>query len=142
MKNSKVKSKVIAMLLTAACMAAPVIGMPVPAAAATPPPTDIAVPYNIAITSVRNSLTPNYSGNLQCYARTSVQAGYTAGVYVELQQYNGGWTAIKTWNKRAASSVSINEACDVDPNYNYRLYIIHSAYSGNTLIEVLHKYSS
>lgn len=142
MKNSKVKSKVIAMLLTAACMAAPVIGMPVPAAAATPPPTDIAVPYNIAITSVDYSLTPNYRGNLQCYAKTLVQAGYTAGVYVELQQYNGGWTAIKTWNKKGGSIAVVDEPYDVDPNYNYRLYIIHSAYSGNTLVEVLHKYSS
>ena len=52
---------------------------------------------NIVIGNAANSL--SRSGNtMNCYSQTRVPSGYRAGLVMELQKYDGGWTTIKTWS--------------------------------------------
>lgn len=103
---------------------------------------DEVVPCNIAIVLTSCDLTQASSAELLCYAKTHVQAGYYAGVIVELQQYNGGWNTIKTWNSSDVGSAYVDKSYSVSRNYSYRLRITHLAYDLNwNLIESFVKYS-
>lgn len=100
--------------------------------------TDIIVPYNIAITRMENSLDLGSGGKLNCFGKTAVSSGYKAGIKVELQQLDGSWTTIKTWNSKGNSYVEVDEDYYVRSGYQYRLKLTHTAYnSSGSLIETI-----
>lgn len=104
--------------------------------------TEIIAPNNIAIDDVTNSLSLISSRKLNCYGKTKVSSGYIANVVVELQQKNGGWTTIKTWNASNTSSASVDEDYSVAGGYYYRLKLTHRAYNANGVVETITKYSN
>lgn len=100
-------------------------------------------PNFIAIVEYSNYLTLNSGGRLTCEADTSVQMGYIAGVTIELQQYNGGWSTIKTWSATASKFVDLYQDWYVAQNYDYRLRVTHRALSsGGSIIESFISYSN
>lgn len=104
---------------------------------------DVISPLNIAISMTNNNLSLGTLGKLSCYGRTAVQNGYIAGITVELQQYNGGWSTIKTWSDSNSNFVSISDDYYVTKGYNYRLKLTHKAYNRSWgLVESLVKYSN
>ena len=122
------------------CMAMPGIG----AAASSVIGGNVTVaPANIIISSTENDLEYVASSTLECYGFTQVPYGYTAYVKVELQQYNGGWTTIKSWTAQGGSGATVDELRAVDTDYDYRLKLTHKAYNSNgTLIETITEYSN
>ena len=97
---------------------------------------------NIAIVQMSNNLTKGSLGKLTCEGSTSVQSGYYAEVTMELQQYNGGWSTIKTWSSSGSYFASLTKTYYVDTNYSYRLRLTHTAYDSNwNYIESFVKFS-
>ena len=106
------------------------------------PDNEVITPMNIVITKTLNDLELGSAGKLTCEGQTNVQSGYTAGLTMELQQYDAGWRTIKTWNGSASRSVALEETHSVSSGYNYRLKLTHTAYnSSGTLVETITKYS-
>ena len=100
------------------------------------------MPMNIAITTTYNNLKLGTLGKLSCDGETAVQPGYYAGVFVELQQYNGGWNTIKSWTNTDSAFAVVEEDYYVEKGYSYRLKLTHSAYTTSwTLVESFVKYS-
>ena len=71
------------------------------------PDNEVVMPMNVAILSTGNDLILGTSGNLTCKGETYVQNGYTAGLTIELQQYDAGWRTIKTWSDSDILEVEI-----------------------------------
>ncbi len=100
------------------------------------------MPLNIAIARTYNNLTLGALGKLTCEGQTETQDGYNAGVFVELQQYDGGWNTIKTWTDADYVYAAVEEDYYVEKGYSYRLKLTHSAYNTNwVLVESFVKYS-
>lgn len=109
---------------------------------AVPSDSGDVMPMNIAIISTYNNLTLGTLGKLTCEGHTEVQPGYYAGVFVELQQYDGGWDTIKSWTDSGSIAAIVDKDYYVDKGYSYRLKLTHSAYNTNwTLVESFVKYS-
>lgn len=103
---------------------------------------EVVMPMNVAITLTSNNLELGSAGKLTCEGRTDVQSGYTAGVTMELQQYDAGWRTIKTWSNSTLRSVALEETHYVSSGHSYRLKLTHTAYnSSGTLVETITKYS-
>ncbi len=135
----KSTKKLTACLLTSILCAGGAFSCPVTAKAAMG--TEVITPQNIAVASARSSLTKNSSTSVTCYGYTNVLSGYTAGVYVELQQDNGGWSTIASWSSRGGSTASVTKSKTVASGYNYRVKVTHSAYnSSGALIETIITY--
>ncbi|MEN6315449.1 MAG: hypothetical protein ABFD25_14535 [Clostridiaceae bacterium] len=99
-------------------------------------------PCFLAIVSCENNLTLNSGGRLTCEGKTEVQYGYIAGLTVELQQYDGQWNTIKTWNVSDNIAVSLSKDWYVASGYQYRLKLTHMAMnSNNAVIESFTSYS-
>jgi hypothetical protein len=99
-------------------------------------------PFFVAIVIYVNNLTLNSGGRLSCEGETEVQYGYIAGITIELQQYNGQWNTIKTWNASDSTIVSLNNDWYVASGYQYRLKLTHTAMnSSRTVIESFTSYS-
>lgn len=122
------------------CMAMPGMG----AAASTIIGGNVTVaPANIIISGTYNGLEYTSGSVLSCYGSTTVPSGYTAYVKVELQQYDAGWSTIKTWTNQGGSNATVDELRAVDTDYHYKLKITHKAYDSNgTLIETITEYSN
>ncbi len=90
-------------------------------------------PMYIAIAQTYVNLTISSSGKANCEASTTVIKGYTADVYVELQQYDGGWTTIKDWSDSASHCAVVDEDWYVEDGYKYRVKSTHRSFnsSGN-----------
>lgn len=141
MKKSIVKKVIALAMATSLCLGVSATNI---FAQSNAVPTDNGeiMPLNIAITSTYNNLTLGTLGKLTCEGQTSVQRGYNAGVFVELQQYDGGWNTIKSWTNASASFAIVEEDYYVEKGYSYRLKLTHSAYNTNwTLVESFVKYS-
>ena len=93
----------------------------------TIPENEIITPRNVAILSTSEELILGASGKFTCKGETFVQSGYTAGLSMELQQYDAGWRTIKTWSKSASRSVALEEIYYVSSGHNYRLKLTHTA---------------
>ena len=63
-----------------------------------------------------------------------VQYGYVAGLTIELQQYNGQWNTIKTWNTSDGTVVSLSKDWYVVSGYQYRLRLEHTAINSNNAV--------
>ncbi len=136
MKKTIVKQTIAALAATVMCLGT--TGVP---AFAAKPDTNVIAPQNVVITKTDNRLTLS-SGVTTCYGKTSVPTGYTAGVIVELQQMDGSWQTIKTWNAKESVSALIQETYSVSKGYSYQLKVTHTAYnSSGILVEVITKYS-
>ena len=106
------------------------------------PDNEIIAPQYIAIYSCDCSLTKS-AGGLKCKGATYTSSQYTAGVFVELQQYNGGWETVKSWSEREVSAASVSETYYPASGYTYRVRTIHQAYnSSGTLVEIDTTYSN
>lgn len=97
---------------------------------------------NIVINDASNSLWR--SGNtMNCYGNTKVPSGYSSGLTMELQKYDGGWTTIKTWSSTGGTSATLSRTHSVSSGYRYRLKTTHKAYNGaGGTAETIVKYSS
>lgn len=97
---------------------------------------------NIVINNATNSL--SRSGNtMNCYGYTTVPNGYKAGLVIELQKYDGGWTTIKTWSSTGNTRVELSRSQSVSSGYRYRLTTTHKAYNGaGGTAETIVKYSN
>ena len=104
--------------------------------------TETVAPANIVITDTYNELYLVSSRTVSCFGRTKTPSNYIANVVVELQQKNGGWTTIKTWNASNTSSASVDEDYSVAGGYYYRLKLTHRAYNANGVVETITKYSN
>ena len=131
--------KTLALIVAATmCLALPGIGT---YAQAEEPNYEIA-PANIIIAATDNCLEWESGNILYCCGGTQVPYGYEAYVKVELQQYDGGWTTIKTWTDRGGSYAIVERNYAVMSGYDYRLKLTHKAYDSNgNLIETIIKYS-
>ncbi|NLK91897.1 MAG: hypothetical protein GX273_02000 [Bacteroidales bacterium] len=99
-------------------------------------------PYFLYITRCENNLILNSGGRLTCEGKTEVQYGYIAGLTIELQQYDGQWETIKTWNSSDSTVVSLYKDWYVVSGYQYRLKLTHTAKSSNsTVIDSFVNYS-
>ena len=139
MKKSNLKKLVALLAVAVLCLTA--TGMH---AFAAQPDSDIATPYNIAITLMANNLELGSSNTLSCYGETEVRYGYNAGVVVELQYHNGSkWETIRTWSDTGADWAFVEEDCEVDTGYYYRLYLTHRAYTSSwSTVETFYKTSN
>lgn len=142
MKKSKL-TKALALIAVVALCASPLGISAETAQTETTYSDDGIMPMNIAITATDNSLTLGSYGKMTCFGSTDVQSGYKAGVIVELQQNNGGWTTIATWEKKGGYSATVEEDRYVDKGYSYRLKLTHKAYtSADVQVESFPKYSN
>ena len=92
-------------------------------------------PNYIAILDLSNYLSLESSdGKLYCQGDTHVYWGYTAGVTVELQQYDGSWNTIKTWYNAENSRFAVVSEYYYVTNGTYRLKVTHEAYNSNGTI--------
>lgn len=92
---------------------------------------------NIAIALTANDLQLGALGRLYCYGETQADpTNYTVGVKVELQQYDGGWDTIKTWQASGNAWAIIEKYYYVDSGYAYQLKVTHYAYDIETDEEV------
>ena len=92
---------------------------------------------NIAIIFTGNDLQLGALGRLYCYGETqSNPVYYNTGVKVELQQYDGGWNTIKTWEATGNTWAIIEKYYYVDRGYAYQLKVTHYAYDIETDEEV------
>ena len=98
--------------------------------------------HNIVINNATNSL--SRSGNtMNCYGYTTVPNGYKAGLVIELQKYDGGWTTIKTWSSTGSTRTEMSRTHSVSSGYRYRLKTTHKAYKGaGGTAETIVKYSN
>lgn len=127
MKKSNLKKLIALLAVAMLCLTA--TGMHVFAAQ---PSGEVVAPYNIAIVAMSNNLELGSNNTLNCYGETDVQYGYNAGVVVELQYHNGSkWETIRTWSDTGADWAFVEEDCEVDTGYYYRLYLTHRAYTSN-----------
>lgn len=98
-------------------------------------------PDYIAITWCYNNLVLKEGGKLTCQGNTVVEAEYTAGVKIELQQLSGSWTTIKTWEDTSVEEVYLYKEWYVEKG-SYRLKTTHTALdSSGDVIETVTKYS-
>ena len=140
MKKTSAKKLAAAALAGALCISA--AATPVIAAVKPGDGGEIVSPMNIAIVGTSNILKKVSGNKLSCYGSTDVQDGYKAGVVVELQQYDGGWTTIKTWADNAADFAEVDEEWSPETGYSYRLKLTHKAFNSNwSLVESFPKYS-
>jgi len=103
----------------------------------------IVSPCFIAITRYWNNLTLNSGGRLTCEADLSVNMGYIASIDMELQQYSGGWTTIKSWTGTNPKNVYLCKDWYVAKNYSYRLKLTYKALdSSYNVIETFVTYSN
>ena len=99
-------------------------------------------PYFIVIISCWNNLTLNSGGRLTCEGETQVQDEYIAGITIELQQDDDGWTTIKTWSGLDWDNIYLSKDWYVLSGYSYRLKLTHKALdSDGNIIETFIKYS-
>ena len=91
-------------------------------------------PYFKVIISYWNNLTLSSGGKLACEGRTQVQDGYKAGITIELQQDNNGWSTIKTWNGSDWDTIYLSEDWYVESGYSYRLKLTHTALDSDDAI--------
>ncbi|MCI9085361.1 MAG: hypothetical protein HFE51_02935 [Clostridia bacterium] len=97
---------------------------------------------NVIINDASNSLWR--SGNtMNCNGKTKVPSGYKAGLTMELQKYDGGWTTIKTWSSTGSTRTEMSRTHSVSSGYRYRLKTTHKAYNGaGGTAETIVKYSN
>ena len=107
------------------------------------PENEIVSPLFIIIDKTSLELSIVSGKTLNCYSKTDVGAGYTAGVVMELQRMNGGTpTTVKSWTAKGYGSILKDENHTVSSG-TYRLKVTHQAYDGSgNLIESTVKYSS
>ena len=99
-------------------------------------------PMYIAISQAHNNLTIDTSGNAKCQGSTKVKSGYNAEVIVELQQYNNGWTTIKTWSSSDGYYSVVDSNKSISKGYSYRVKTTHRSYNSSwTQIESVEKYT-
>ncbi len=99
-------------------------------------------PMYIAITQTYVNLTISSSGKANCEASTKVLKDHSADVYVELQQYDGGWTTIKDWSDSDSLYAVVDEDWYVEKGYKYRVKATHRSYnSSGTQLEKTTTYS-
>ncbi len=99
-------------------------------------------PNFLAIARFESNLILGSDGKLTCEGKTEVQYGYIAGLTIELQQYNGQWYTIKTWNASDSTVVSLSKDWYAASGYQYRLKLTHTAMNSNsTVIESSTSYS-
>lgn len=139
MKKSNLKKLIALLAVAMLCLTA--TGMHVFAAQ---PSGNIVTPFNIAIVAMDNLLELGSNNTLSCYGGTDVQNGYNAGVVVELQYHNGSkWETIRTWSDTGADWAVVEEDCEVDTGYYYRLYLTHRAYTSSwSTVETFYKTSN
>ncbi len=90
-----------------------------------------ASPMYTGISSTTMGFDINSNGSLYCSGSTSAWSGYKAGVVVELQKNDGGWTTIKTWSDYDDTFAAVDNNWFVEDGYSYRLKITHYAYDSN-----------
>lgn len=99
-------------------------------------------PAFIAIIEAYNFLDLNAGGRLTCEGYTIVQMPYIAHITMELQQYSGGWSTIKSWEETDTTSALLASDWYVPKGYQYRLRLTHKALnSNNSTIETFISYS-
>lgn len=102
----------------------------------------VSSPMYTAINSTASGLTIGTLGKAACDGATTVKPNYLAGVVVELQQYDGGWTTIKEWSDFDWDAALLSADWYVAKGYNYRVKTTHYAYTiSGKLIEEVTKYS-
>ncbi len=142
MKKSMLKKAAAFAAAVVMCAGVSVSGVYAAGPADNGEPVEI-VPMNVAINSTYNNLSLGFLGKLEIDGDTTVRPGYYAGVFVELQQYNGGWNTIKTWTDTGDAFANVETEYYVEPGYSYRLKLTHSAYTTSwTLVESFVKYST
>lgn len=99
--------------------------------AAVKPTPDVAQPQYTAILVLTNLLKHEGGGNMLCQASNAVRDGYNASVKVELQQYDGGWKTIKTWNDSDRDYASVSEHYTVPSGYAYQLKVTSKSYTSS-----------
>lgn len=103
---------------------------------------DEVAPAYSGISTTYTNLTKNSNGSLGCMGTTLVNNGCNAGIVAELQQYNGGWTTIKTWEYYDADYAFVDADWFVVSGYSYRLKTTHYAYDSSwNQIDSVVKYS-
>lgn len=138
-QNKLTKICVAAVITASVCTAAGMTGSTY--SMASKPDNQISV-QNIAISDMTNSLTRSGS-TMNCTGKTVVNSGYKANVAMELQQYDGGWVTIKSWNSTGGTRAELSKSYSVSSGYSYRLKTTHRAYnSSGSLVESIEKYSS
>lgn len=97
---------------------------------------------NIAINNCINSLTMDTPGVLTCTGGTTVKAGYTAKVIVELQVLESDWETIATWSASGGMIAGLDQDYNATRGETYQLRLTHLAYNSNgNLVEMITDYS-
>lgn len=107
------------------------------------PQEEVVMPMYVGITAATCSLTLGSYGKLTCEGATQTSNSYYAGVTVELQRNDGGWTTIKTWSVTDGSYAAVYEDYFVLSGYSYRLKVTHKSYTKNWVeVESVTAYSN
>lgn len=135
-KNSRKAIAIIATITMSACM------MNAPVQAALPPDNVNITIQNIAIINNGCNIKLTTNNKYSCYGYTVVQSGYTSGLKLEVQVYDGIWRTVKTWTASGNSYADIDEVYTGQSGNQYRLKATHYAYnSSGSLVETLYSYS-
>lgn len=103
---------------------------------------DVVSPLQTGVQTTKLSFDIGSFGSANCYAYAKAKSGYTVGLTVVLQQYDGGWNSYKTWNVSAASIAELDKTYAVASGYTYRLKVTFKSYEDGTLVDSNTKYSA
>jgi hypothetical protein len=136
-KNSRKAAALMTAITISTCM------LSIPVRAALPPDNGSISIQNIAILSKTSRMSPLSNNQYSCYGSTSVLDGYTAGIKLEVQVYDGIWRTVKTWSTTDIEYCDISEVYTGKSGNQYRLKATHYAYnSSGSLVETLYSYSN
>ena len=78
--------------------------------------------------SVRATFNISASGKTTSTATVIVLPGYTADVYLDLQQNDDGWENIMTWEDSGSGRIYLNKSYYVESGYEYRAQVTVDIY--------------
>ena len=80
------------------------------------------------VSSVRVNFNISASGKTTSTATVIVLPGYTADVYLDLQQNDGEWENIMTWEDSGSGRIYLNKSYYVESGYEYRAQVTVDIY--------------
>ena len=80
------------------------------------------------VSSVKVTFNISASGKTTSTATVIVLPGYTADVYLDLQQNDGEWENIMTWEDSGSGRIYLNKSYYVESGYEYRAQVTVDIY--------------
>ena len=100
-------------------------------------------PYYTGVASATINMTISTTGRTTSTVRVRILPGYTADVYLDLQQRDGPWTDIMSWDDSGSGNIYLDGDYYVESGYYYRAKVTIDVYdSDGSYVETVTAYSS